>query len=716
MSTHPCHPGPHAAAAARRSPRRCVGKLPQSGQRLARLALVFMVAALASACGGGDDAAPSANEPPGPVLGTVAVSASLGAVVNAEVSVTCALTGTVLGTANTGSTGAVNVSTSGACAGPLLVSVNARADGTSTYFDEATASALAFPAGSSVRAVAPSFSTAMSVAVTALTEIAARQALANAGSLAALNAAQVAAANAAVVAQVLGAGVTLDVLSLPTMWNAATTLGSLGTGTADRHAFYLASLARAGQGNAAPALAVLAALAADLADGTLSGSASGFVYTAGSLAAQLTAARNAMAAYASPALQSALGVTPPAALALTGFSPTSGEAAATITLTGTGFDPDPFHMLVKFSNNLTAEVVSSSATSLVVKVPAGAVSGPIVVTHTITGQSVTSGTGFTVTTAGGGGGGGGGGGAGTWLSRASPSTALLNGLAYGGGRFVAVGFIRALLTSADGLSWTAATAPDTGYYSANAVVWSGSQFVMVGDQDFGSPLPPLIATSPDGSAWTRRNWTHGFETALVDVAVGGGKLTVVGANGRVASSSDAGLTWSTEATSGVAAFTGVAGNTGTRVAVGRDAGFNGVILVDTGSGWQATSGVADFYPADVTWTGEQFVAVGGSFAGIGANAVVMTSPNGINWARRALSITEAPAGFSLRAVLALGSTLYATGDNQQTQHVIVKSSDAGATWSIAYQGQTNGNAMLAGIAASAERVVTVGGVKSVTLP
>lgn len=687
----------------------------QGSPRLARFALALMAAALASACGGNAEAPPVGE----PVVGTVAVSASLGAVANAEVSVTCAPTGTVLGTANTGSAGVVNVSTSGACAGPLLVSVNARSDGASTYFDEATASVLAFPAGSSVRALAPGLSTAMSVAVTALTEIATRQALANAGTLAALSAAHVATANAAVVAQVLGAGVALDILSAPTMWTAATTAGSLGTGAADRYAYYLAGLARMGQGNAAPALAVLAALAADLADGTLSGSASGFVYTAGNLATLRSSALSAMATYANPALQTALGVvvTPPAAaLAVSTFTPTSAAVDATITITGTGFDADRFHMLVKFSNNLAGEVLSSSATSLVVKVPAGAVNGPIVVTNTITGQSVTTSAGFTVNVSSGGGGGGGGG-SDTWVSRASPSNALLNGLAYGGGRFVAVGFIRALLTSTDGLSWTAATVPDAGYYSASAVVWTGSQFVMVGDQDFGSPLPPLIATSPDGSNWTRRSWAPGSETALVDVAVGGGKLTVVGANGKVASSSDAGLTWASETATGAAvAFTGVAGNTSTRVVVGRDASHNGVILVDSGSGWQAASGVSNFYPKDVTWSGSQFVAVGGSSANFGADAVVMTSSDGTAWTRRALSSTEAPAGFSLRAVLALGSTLYATGDNGQTQHVIVKSTDAGATWTVAYQGQTNGQATLAGIAASADRVVSVGGVKSVTLP
>ena len=81
-----------------------------------------------------------------------------------------------------------------------------------------------------------------------------------------------------------------------------------------------------------------------------------------------------------------------------------------------------------------------------------------------------------------------------------------------------------------------------------------------------------------------------------------------------------------------------------------------------------------------------------------------------------LSATELPSGISLTTVRAVGSTLYATGDNFQTRHAIVRSDDGGATWSTVYEGSTSGIANLAGLAASAERVVTVGGVKSVTLP
>jgi hypothetical protein len=49
--------------------------------------------------------------------------------------------------------------------------------------------------------------------------------------------------------------------------------------------------------------------------------------------------------------------------------------------------------------------------------------------------------------------------------------------------------------------------------------------------------------------------------------------------------------------------------------------------------------------------------------------------------------------------------------------MIVQSTDGGATWSIAYQGTATGvQLQLPGMAASPDRIVTVGGGKSVTLP
>lgn len=674
---------------------------PSCPLTLHRLSLGLVLAAL-TACGSSGD-----DEPEAP---SVSVTPSLGQVTDADVSLTCAATNTVLATGSTGSSGQINLSASGSCTGPVLVTITGRADGSSRYFDEALASQVVFPAGASLRAVAPSLDDGLTLAVTPLTEVAAQRALTVAGGLSTLTATQVNSANTAVVTQVLGAGVSLNILTPPTLWHGGTATGSLGNTDADRYAFYLAGLAKMASGSSQPALDVTEALRTDLADGTLDGGTVGsFSYSPSSLATQLGDGLQALATYANAELQTALNLAVNTTLTLTSFGPTSGKAGDTITLVGTGFDPDPFHMEVKFSNNLTAEVVSSSATQVVVIVPAGAVTGPITVTRSLVGGSVTSSSDFTVT-------GGGGGSSDVWVSRASPTGLLLYGLAYGNGRFVATGYNRTLISSTDGLSWTASTPPDTAYYQGNAVTWTGSQFVMVGDMVYGGTTPALLATSPDGLTWTRRTWTTSTEyEALMDVGVGGGKITVVGNSGSIASSTDNGVTWSKETTPGYTSFLGIAGNDTVRVAVGRNGSYEGVILVDSGSGWTTASGVTGFVPRDVTWTGTQFVAVGGTSSGL-SSAAVATSSDGTEWTVIQVPTTVAPSNFPLLAVLYHDGTLYATGDNLSNKHIILQSTDEGASWTLVHEATTSGIAMLAGIAASDSRIVTVGGVKSVTLP
>ena len=688
---------------------------PVSAPDCARHVVSWLSLAVLAACGGGGDDPAPAPVVPAPVVTAVAVAPSLGSVLNADVAISCAASGASLGTGSTGSTGLVTVSATGSCTGPVLVRVSGRSDGTSTYYDEALASMLPFPSGTSVRALLPSLNGATTVGVTPLTEMATRQALAAAGSLAAVTSAQATTANTNVVTQVLGSGVTLDILQAPTPWNTSTAAGSLGTSAADRYAFYLAGLAKLGAGLASPALAVTEALAADLADGTLSGTASGaFTYTASGWAGQLTTGLAGMAGFANANLQGALGITP-VVLAITGVSPSTAATGATVTISGTGFDPDPFHLQVRFSNGVVASVTAASATSVSFVVPSNAASGTLTLVNSVLNANVSSTQNFTFTPPSSGGGGGG---TAVWTSRASPNSFILNGLGYGSGKFVAVGFNRVILTSTDGLVWSTQTASDTAFYQGNAVIWDGAQFVMVGDTTSAASQPPLIATSPDGVTWTRRSWTQSpnrTETMLRDVAVGAGKLTAVGANGAIVSSSDNGVTWVNESGSFGDSFYAVAANASTRVAVSTRSG-TGTILVNSGSGWVVASGVSNFGPLDVTWTGTQFVAVGASSYSFGESAVVMTSPDGVTWTRRALTTTEAPAGFKLQSVMAAGSTLYAVGDNGQTKHIVVSSTDGGATWTKDYEGTTTGQAVLNGLASSGSRVVAVGGVKMLTLP
>jgi len=395
-----------------------------------------------------------------------------------------------------------------------------------------------------------------------------------------------------------------------------------------------------------------------------------------------------------------------------GVFPIAAKVGEQVDISGNGFDADLFHMVVKFSNNVAAEIISSSKNRLIVKVPAGAVTGAITVTNSLTNLTATS-SNFTVQT-------GGGEPVASWTARVLPSDFIVNSIAFGNSQFVVVGFGKGIFTSANGVSWATQATANPNLPELKSVIYDGSQFIAVGGTAFGSSAPPLIMTSPDGVTWTTRTWTvpqNQPETQLNDIALGGGKLTAVGANGTIISSTDSGVTWSIESqinnnVTFISEFTGITTNGSLRVAVGRNSAFNGGIINNSGSGWSvAASNMTDFFPRDVVWTGSQFVAVGGDSGNFGASAVTMTSTDGTNWTRHA--VTNAPSSHVFRSVFWDGSKLYAGGDNSQTSRMMMSSSD-GVTWTLEHQSTVNGQGAVAGIAGSSTVLVGVGGTKSIT--
>ncbi len=80
-------------------------------------------------------------------------------------------------------------------------------------------------------------------------------------------------------------------------------------------------------------------------------------------------------------------------ISITSFTPSSGIAGASVTITGTNFGPTPANNTVKF-NGTTSTVTASTSTSITTTVPVGATTGPITVT--VNGQTATSSTNFTV--------------------------------------------------------------------------------------------------------------------------------------------------------------------------------------------------------------------------------------------------------------------------------------------------------------------------------
>ena len=85
----------------------------------------------------------------------------------------------------------------------------------------------------------------------------------------------------------------------------------------------------------------------------------------------------------------------------------------------------------------------------------------------------------------------------TWTQRVSGTTAQLNGVAYGNGLFVAVGPAGLILTSSNGITWTAQASTTTNYDFSD-IVYGDGKFVAVGGAG-------LINVSTDGITWTEGN-------------------------------------------------------------------------------------------------------------------------------------------------------------------------------------------------------------------
>lgn len=158
----------------------------------------------------------------------------------------------------------------------------------------------------------------------------------------------------------------------------------------------------------------------------------------------------------------------------------------------------------------------------------------------------------------------------TWTARSSPFDAgppvlpghpkrggECNGVAYGAGLWVAVGRgTKAIATSPDGTTWTGRTSPipDDDALSAGAVAWNGSLFVVAASDGNGGD--PIIVTSPDGTTWTAHTTSVADFATAVDVVWDSidGRWVVLtdDSSNRVLSSAD-GASWSAHSESVISA-------------------------------------------------------------------------------------------------------------------------------------------------------------------
>lgn len=344
-----------------------------------------------------------------------------------------------------------------------------------------------------------------------------------------------------------------------------------------------------------------------------------------------------------------------------------------------------------------------------------------------------------------------------------PTAADLHDVAWGAGRYLAVGSDGTVLTSPDMVGWEVLPCPTTA--DLLGVTWTGTRFVAVGDEG-------TVLVSPDGQTFDHRQ--TGVDRRLRDVAAGPSGLLAVGDGGVVlwsgdgdawavgdsgvtaalnavtragsrwvavgdastAVASDDGVAWSRLAVGGlVQDLQDVAWHAGHLAVVGESAYRVGPLEQDLSQGWRSPPGPL----RAVVACGGRFVAVGdrgrhgrddGDGAlepagrahqelwlagaacgpdgalGVGRGGQVASSPDGLRWRHR-----TAPTSLTLRDLavgpsggVAVGVTT--DGDSSRGESGVILTSGDGATWEVAER--VVGRETRA-VAAGDGRLVVVGG-------
>lgn len=162
----------------------------------------------------------------------------------------------------------------------------------------------------------------------------------------------------------------------------------------------------------------------------------------------------------------------------------------------------------------------------------------------------------------------------TYTQRTNPATAVLGGVHFADGLWVAVGAVGTVVTSPDGITWTDRTATTAaGNQSFGEVNFFNGKFYAVGN---AVALYEITAASlVAGGAFVTRS--TGIATTFNGIATNGTRLLVCGANGAIVTTEDA-LTI-TSRTGNAATLNGAAFGNGTYVVVGN--AINGSDLIAT---------------------------------------------------------------------------------------------------------------------------------------
>jgi hypothetical protein len=216
----------------------------------------------------------------------------------------------------------------------------------------------------------------------------------------------------------------------------------------------------------------------------------------------------------------------------------------------------------------------------------------------------------------------------TWTTRNSQSDINWSSVIYGNGTFVAVsntGGTSRVLTSTDGITWTlrniAAANALNAWYS---VTYGNGLFVAVSNNSYNGGVggTDRVITSPDGINWTARttptnNW--------YSVTYGNGIFVAVaqtGTGNRVMTSPD-GINWTSQTSAADSNWNSVTYGEGLFIAVANAGAGSRVMTSPDGINWTARSAAAANSWMAVTYGNGKFVAVSNTGSG---NRVMSSTP------------------------------------------------------------------------------------------
>jgi hypothetical protein len=275
---------------------------------------------------------------------------------------------------------------------------------------------------------------------------------------------------------------------------------------------------------------------------------------------------------------------------------------------------------------------------------------------------------------------------GVWQRLVAPTPWLVTDVTFGNGIFIAVGATGnqtgTVLRSTDGINWTSNS---IGASRLSACAFGNGRFVAADNLK--------LFSSSDGIQWTSNSLAV-FQV-LNGVDFVDDRFVALGATGFTLTSLD-GITWSAATNNAIPSVMACAYGNGTTVMVSSQGAIKAI--TPTNAVMAVTSSSVDF--RDVAYGNGRFVAVGSPLGSLGS---IYTSTNGLDWVAPINGETFLP-----RRVVFANDEFVAVG----VAGAVLSSTD-GLNWMVRRGGVP---APLSSVAALTDRVVAVGGTFGSTVP